>query len=87
MCSECGQFPIFVTKKWVAVNLGIAEAEQERKRFAGTFPQLVVLGDNANDPQARVAYYYSEIVEWARTRPRRPIRLRPCDDSQDDAAA
>ena len=86
MCSESGQLPIFVTKEWVALNLGISKAEQERKRQAGTFPQLIVLSDNANDPQARVAYFYSEIIEWARTRPRRPTRLRPCDDSLTDAA-
>ena len=77
---------VFVTKAWVAKHLGIAEAEQERKRRAGTFPLLVVLSDDAYDPQARVAYFYSEIIEWARTRPRRPTRLKPIDASLDDAA-
>jgi len=31
-----------------------------------------VLSDNANDPQARVAYIKAEVLEWCRNRPRRP---------------
>jgi hypothetical protein len=73
---------VFVTTAWVADNLGIAKAEQARKRIAGKFPLLVVLGDDARDPQARVAYRYEEITEWAETRPRRPVRLKPQDDSE-----
>ncbi len=75
---------VFVTKDWVEENLSISKAHQERMRRDGTLPQLVVLGGNARDPQARVAYWYSEIMEFARTRPRRPTRLTPPDDSDEE---
>ena len=74
---------VFVTTTWVADNLGISKAEQARKRIAGTFPLLVVLGDDARDPQARVAYRHEEIMEWVRTRPRRPVRIKPQDDPEE----
>jgi len=72
---------IFWSKAKVRAVTGLSEAEQERKRRAGTFPQLIVLSDNANDPQARVAYIKAEVLEWCRNRPRRPTRLPPHDDS------
>ena len=77
---------VFVSTSWVEVNLGISKAEQARKRIARAFPLLVVLGDDARDPQARVAYRHSEIIEWAETRPRRPVRLKPQDDSDEEPA-
>ena len=75
---------VFWTKAKVRQVTTLAEAEQERRRRAGTFPQLIVLSDNANDPQARVAYLKAEILEWCRTRPRRPTRIKPLDVSDEE---
>ena len=72
---------IFWSKKKVAEVTTLSEAEQERRRRRGTFPALIALCDDPNDPQGRVAYFKHEIVDWCHSRPRKPTPPMTTEDA------
>ena len=71
----------FWTKEQVCDLTTLSEAELVRATGRGEFPELYAVGSNPNNPQSRAAYKRGAVRAWLRSRPLKPRRASPQDDS------